>query len=1024
MKKFFWRFVLLCLSLLVLLNFKPFFTDQIVNGSSIIPPQDRNPAFWSADSLWVDSVMKTLSIEDKIAQLIMVAAYSNRGEEHFNIVNELIQKHHIGGLIFFQGGPVRQANLTNNYQKVSKVPLLIAIDGEWGLAMRLDSTISYPRQMTLGAIQDDALIYQMGYDIGLQCKRMGIHINFAPVADVNNNPSSPVINSRSFGENPYSVSIKAHKYAEGLRDAGVIATAKHFPGHGDTDADSHFTLPVIKHSYERLDSIELFPFKYLIERGLPAIMAAHLSIPVLDTTPDLASSLSPIIIDRLLRNKLQFTGLVFTDALNMKGVSRYVKPGEAELMAFLAGNDILLMPEDVPKAIAIIRREIRKGTISESELDYRCRKVLFAKAWAGLNNYKPVKLQSLYEDLNAPVFNVLRRNLIANSITVVKNENQALPLFRLENYSIASVTIGNRKADPFATSLRLYSGVDTFFISKEANKNEFDSLLTKLSTYNTLIVSLQETSAWPGSKYGMTGNSLNFLNNLNFSGISVLVVFGNPYSLSQFQNFDGFDAVVVGYEDLPEVKEIAAQNIFGALPVTGKLPVSANPFFKSAEGIKLDSIQRLSYGIPEEAGMNSAILQKIDTIAQEAISGKATPGCQILVARHGKVIFNKSYGYQTYRNAKKITNEDIYDIASLTKITSTVPSLMLLYDQNKFSISKTLGDYLPQLGTSNKAGLKILDVLTHQAGFQPWIPFYYKVIETLDTSETLFSTKYSDAYSVKLTKNTYANRNIVLKDGLISDTYSKEYPVSVAKDLYLRADYMDTIYNSIFNSELAEKKEYKYSDLGYYLFHLMIQNITGQNLYPYVFETFYSKLGATTMGYLPLNRFPEERIVPTENDILFRKQVLRGYVHDPGAAMLGGIAGHAGVFSSANDLAKMMQMYLNGGAYGGRMFISDTTIYRFTSCYNCINGNRRGLGFDKPEPDSKKPGPCCKMASSNSYGHSGFTGTLMWIDPDYDLIYIFLSNRIHPDQYNQKMIEADIRTRIQEVVYNSIIPGQ
>ncbi len=1020
MKNFIWRSALLCLAFLLLLNFKPFFTDGYVNGSSLNPPDQRNPAFLSADTLWVDSVMKTLSLDDKIAQLMMVAAYSNRGEEHFAEIDQLIHKYHIGGLIFFQGGPVRQANLTNRFQKISKVPLLIGIDGEWGLAMRLDSTISYPRQMTLGAIQNDALIYQMGYDIGLQCKRMGIHVNFAPVADVNNNPANPVINSRSFGENPYSVAVKAQKYAEGLQDAGVLVTAKHFPGHGDTDADSHYSLPVIKHSFERLDSVELYPFKYLIERGVTGIMAAHLQVPVLDTSSNLASSLSPLVIDSLLRRKMNFKGLVFTDALNMKGVSRYFKPGDAELMAFLAGNDILLMPGDVPKAIASIRKEVKKGTVSEEELDARCRKVLLAKAWVGLNRYKPVKIISLAEDLNAPAYNALRRNLIANSLTVIKNKYQILPLFRIEDYKIASLSIGSGKPDPFASSLQLYSGVDTFFISRDAGKSEFDSLKAKLSQYNVLIISIHETSQWPAKKYGLTDKSLAYLSELDFPGLTVLNVFGNPYSLSLIKSFEKFDAVMVSYEDTPEVKEIAAQAIFGAIPVSGRLPFGASPHFKAGEGIRLDSLSRLSYGIPEEAGMDSRILMKIDTIALETIREKATPGCQILVARHGKVVYNKSFGYQTYRNSRKVTNDDIYDIASLTKITSTIPALMLLYDQQKFSIEGVLGDYLTDLDTCDKGELKILDVLTHQAGLQPWVPFYYKVIQTLDTSETLFSTKYSDVYSVKLTKNTFANRNIVLKDSIFASVYSKDFPISVAKDLYLRADYLDTVYNSLINSPLTGKKEYKYSDLGYYLFQEIVETLTEKSLYPYVFDAFYSKLGATTMGYLPLNRFPEERIVPTENDILFRKQVLRGYVHDPGAAMLGGIAGHAGVFSSANDLAKMMQMYLNGGVYGGRMFLSDTTVLRFTSCYNCINGNRRGLGFDKPEQNPKKPGPASKLASPASYGHSGYTGTLVWIDPDYDLVYIFLSNRVHPDQYNQKLIEKDVRTRIQETVYNSI----
>jgi beta-N-acetylhexosaminidase len=1014
------RFSTLFFLFLILSDLNGFISGLKANGIDEKPPEKKDPVFLSSDTAWVDSVMKTLSLEDKIAQLMMVGAYSNRTEDHFKEIEELIDKYHIGGLIFFQGGPVRQANLTNRFQKISKVPLLIGMDAEWGLAMRLDSTISYPRQMTLGAIKNNSLIYQMGCDIGLQCKRLGVHINFAPVADVNNNPSNPVINSRSFGENPSIVYQKAEKYSEGLFDAGIISTAKHFPGHGDTDTDSHLSLPLIRQTRERLDTVELLPFAQMIEKGLPGVMAAHLSVPALDTSNGLPSSLSPLVIDSLLRVKMGFNGLVFTDALNMKGASQFEKPGEIELLAFQAGNDILLMPSDVPKAISEIKKEVKKGTISEEEIDRRCRKILHAKAWAGLNHYTPVRIKSLYEDLNSPVFEALRRELISNSVTVVKNNDQVLPVFRLEDLSIASVSIGNGKPDQFAASLRLYTDVDTYFISKNAPSREFDTLKSKLSEYDLVIISLQETSQWPGRKYGITEGELDFLANTNIKGKTVLALFGNPYSLSLINDFSNIDAVVVSYEDNPDFKDITAQSIFGALPVSGVLPFSARPFFKAGQGVDLDDIDRLSYGTPEQVGMSTKIMAGIDSIALHSIREKAMPGCQILVARRGKVVYNRSFGYQTYQNTKKVSNDDIYDIASLTKITATVPSLMMLYDQKKFDINGTLGQYLPYLDTCNKGSLKIVDVLTHQAGLQPWIPFYYKVIETLDTSETLFSTKFSEVYSVKLTKNSYANRNIVLKDSIFSDVYSKKYPYQVANKLYLRKDYRDTIYASIINSELAEKKEYKYSDLGYYLFHLIIEDLTKQNLYPFVFQSFYSPLGAVTLGFLPLNRFPEERIVPTENDIIFRKQVLRGYVHDPGAAMLGGIAGHAGVFSSANDLAKMMQMYLNKGQYGGRIFISDTTIQRFTSCFNCYNGNRRGLGFDKPEPDPNKTGPACKEASSDSYGHSGFTGTITWMDPQYELIYIFLSNRIYPDQYNQKLIESDVRTRIQEVIYKSM----
>ena len=1020
MKRLLIRVQVLIFFFLLIQNFHTEFLNAQSNSINPDITRERTPKFLKSDTVWVNSLINKMDLDEKIAQLLMVAAYSNRDESHAKELDELVKKYNVGGLIFFQGGPVRQAILTNRFQKMSKVPLLIAMDAEWGLDMRLDSTISYPHQMMLGALQDDNLIYKMGYDFGKQLKRLGVHINFAPVADVNNNPENPVINHRSFGENQNKVSVKAENYFIGLQDAGVIGTAKHFPGHGDTNSDSHFSLPIIKHNKARLDSIELFPFKYLINRGIPAIMTAHLNVIAFDSTKNLASSLSPLIIDSLLKKTFGFEGLVITDALNMKGVSEYFKHGEVELAAFIAGNDILLMPGDVPKVISEFKRDIRKGIITEEEIDQRCRKVLFAKAWAGLKNFTPVKTDSLLYDLNLPIYNVLKRKLITNAITVIQNNNQAIPIFKLEESKLATLTIGSGDTDIFSETLKLYTQTDAFYISKLAPSADFDSLQKKLLPYNTLIISIQETSTRPAIKYGITENTIKFINELNFKGSVIFTLFGNPYSLSYFESFKNIDAVIVAYDNEMETKEITAQLIFGAIPAKGILPVSAKPFFQSGQGIQIDQIQRLAYGIPEEENIDSKLLSNIDTIVLNAIRNKAIPGCQVLVARNNKVIFNKAFGYHTYRNNIKVGIDDLYDIASITKIASTIPSLMKLVDERKFDISKTLSFYLPELNFSNKENLRIDNILAHQAGLQAWVPFYYKTIECLDTSEAFLSTKLSDKYPNKLAPNAYANRNIKLKDNIFSKSYSNEYPINVAKDMYLRKDYRDTVYQSIIKSDLIEKMEYRYSDLGYYFMQMIIERITDMPIYPYVYENFYSKIGAATLGYLPLSRFPENRIIPTENDLLFRRQLLKGYVHDPGAAMLGGVAGHAGLFSSANDLAKMMQMYLNGGVYGGRILLSDTIIRKFTSRAFLENGNRRGLGFDKPEPDPKKISPASKSASPLSFGHSGFTGTLVWVDPQYNLIYIFLSNRIYPDQFNTKLVEMDIRTKIQDTIYGAL----
>lgn len=1017
MKRYIIQFLLLSFFFTLLLNSNKSGLNALEEFTTVNYP---GPAIFKSDTAWVDSVLQSLNLEEKIGQLIMVDAYSRLGKEHEKNLLHLIKKYNIGGLVFFKGGPVRQAMLTNHLQKAAKIPLLISQDAELGLGWRLDSAIRYPRQMTLGAIEDESLIYQMGYDIGKQLRRIGVHINFAPVVDINNNPDNPVINSRSFGEDRMNVARKAVLYAQGLQDAGVLPVFKHFPGHGDTNMDSHHTLPLIDHDFDRLDSLELFPFKYGIEKGIPAIMSAHLHVPALDSSYRLAASLSPRILEDFLRNTLGFKGLLITDGLGMRGVSSFLKPGEIETMAFAAGNDILLMPSDVPEAISHLKKEIKRGNISEERLDESVRRILFTKAWVGIDKERYVQTDSIAEVINNPFYEVEKSKLIRNSITLLKNRASVIPFRNLESYNIASIAIGTGKPDSFSTTLKNYTEVDAYYLNKEVVVNQDASLLKKLDDYNTLIVSIHNTSQWPGRNYGIYPQTRDFLENLDFSGNLILVLFGNPYTLNKLGNIDKFNSIVVAYEDNPGFKYYTAQGIFGAFELKGRLPVSVQPDFELFRGLKSDFIQRLSYGFPEEVMMDSRKLMKIDSVVNEALEIKAIPGCQILVARKRKVVIKKNYGWQTYRRKQKVRDADLYDLASITKIAATLPSLMKLEGQGRFSTEDTLGYYLEMPDTSDKNGLLIRDILSHQSGLQSWIPFYYKTLEPLDTSQALLSSNFSWAYPYKIGLKAYANRNIIYTDSVYRDNYSPGFPFQVAKNMYLRKDFRDTIYNNILSSELGEK-EYLYSDLGYYFFHQIIERITDTLLYPFVFHNFYAKLGAFRMGYLPLNRFGENDIIPTENDIIFRRQLLRGYVHDPGAAMLGGIAGHAGVFSNANDLAKVLQMYLNGGTYGGRKFIEKAVIDKYTRRVYSENGNRRALGFDKPEPDDKKIGPTSESATLASYGHTGFTGTMAWIDPEYDLIYIFLSNRIHPNQYNLKLIKEDIRTRVQEAIYEAII---
>jgi beta-N-acetylhexosaminidase len=968
------------------------FTVVLASTSSTLQAQNK-AVFLSDSTVWADSVMTTLTEQERIAQLFMVAAYSNKGELHQQQITDLVTHYKIGGVMFLQGGPVRQANFTNHLQDHSNVPLMIAIDAEWGVAMRLDSALRFPWQMTLGAIEDTSLIYDMGVEVARQCKLLGIHINFAPVVDVNSNPKNPIINNRSFGENPEKVGRMGVAYMKGMQDNNVLACAKHFPGHGDTDSDSHKTLPVVNHLRYRLEEVELVPFKKLINNGLGSVMVAHLNIPVLDNTKDLAVTLSPKVVNGLLKNEMGFTGLAITDALNMKGVSQFYAPGEVDVKALLAGNDVLLFAEDVPKAIEEIEKAIKQNKISQAEIDARCHKILMAKQWMGLDNYKAVDVSKIVENIITKETELLDKKLIKESITLLQNYDDLLPLKRLDTLRIATVSIGEDAHD-FQSMLSSYAKVTHFKIAEKATTTQQAVLLNQLSKYNLVIASVHKSNANAWKSYKLDRKADILLQSIAMQSKVVVPIFANPYSLNSFLFTNNFDALLLGYQNSKVAQEQVAQAIFGGIGMSGKIPVSTK-HFEINSGINTEAI-RMTYVTPEEIGFNTELLYKIDSIAQNSIAKKAIPGCQILIAKEGKVFFNKSYGYHTYDEKVAVKNSDVYDIASITKIAATVPLLMQMIDDGNLNLEDELGEFL-NLDSTNKEHLIIREILAHQAGLYPWIPFY---------KQTLVKDSVSGLMQ--------------LRDTLYSNEFSNEFPLKVAENIFLHHSYPDSIVNQIIASELLEKKEYRYSDLGYYLLKQVIEKEYSNTLDIAASDVFYSKLGMENLGYLPLSRIAEERIVPTEEDFLFRSQLLKGYVHDMGAAMQGGVGGHAGLFSNANDLAKLMQMYLQNGEYAGEQYLSKEVIAEFTKCQFPDNDNRRGAGFDKPALPEKKGGPASENANPAGFGHSGFTGTLVWADPDTQIVYVFLSNRIHPDATNKKLLTMDVRTNIMEVIFNSI----
>ena len=935
---------------------------------------------------WVEGQYKNMSLEERVGQLFMVSVASNQNQAATDKINELIKEHGIGGVIFSTGDPVRQAKLTNEYQASSKIPLLIGMDAEWGLAMRLDSTYAFPWNMTLGAIRDSSIVEKVGYQIGKHAKRLGVHINFAPDIDVNNNPQNPIIGNRSFGEDPKNVAQKGIAFMKGMEAAGVLSCGKHFPGHGDTATDSHKALPIINSSLERLDSIELYPFKELIHNGLSSVMVAHLDVPSLEIREGYPSTLSRKIVSGVLQGELDFKGLVFTDALNMKAVSQFADEGEVELEAFLAGNDMLLMPEQVLKAKEKLIEAYNKGLIPEQRLAYSVKKILMAKYKVGLNNYQPIAIQDLTQDLNGMDNDVLYEEAMENAITVAKNNFSLLPIKKLENKAIAYVHFGDDSGEPFYNALNKYAKIT------QINAKDVAGYRNALTGYNLVIIGFHKSNDSPWKGYKFSQNELFWLQEISRLRTSntILSVFTKPYALLDVLNFDAIDAVVMAYQNSGIAQEKAAEVIFGAIGAKGTLPVSAHPDFPVNTGIAFEPMQRLGYSIPERVGMSSTRLAMVDTLMQVGLDSLMFPGAQVLIAKNGKVIYNKSFGKPTYDSEEKINGDNIYDLASLTKILSTLPLIMKMEEDGQIALNSTFKELIPDYEDTELKDVTVLKALSHYGRLPSWIAFYLDTLtKDRKPSPDFYRMSPTDGFSYK-----------------------------VADHLYLTNAYKDSIYNRIGRQSLKSNR-YRYSDIAYYVFKKYIEDTYGRPIDELINEFLYKPMGLQRTAFNPLDQFPKEDIVPTEEDHYFRYQTVQGYVHDMGAAMQGGVGGHAGLFSNANDVAKIMQMYLQGGVYGGQRFLNERTIKKFNTCYFCNKNVRRGVGFDKPQLEEK--GPTCGCVSRKSFGHSGFTGTYTWADPDEELVYVFLSNRTYPSATNTLLIKSALRTRIQQAIYDSII---
>jgi beta-glucosidase-like glycosyl hydrolase/CubicO group peptidase (beta-lactamase class C family) len=939
-----------------------------------------------AQKNWVDAKYSSMSLDEKLGQLFMVSVASDQNKTATDKIAELIKQEHIGGVIFSTGGPVRQAKLTNAYQKVSKTPLLIGMDAEWGLSMRLDSTYAFPYNMTLGAISDNKIVEKVGRQIGKHAKRLGVHINFAPDVDININPKNPIIGSRSFGEDRENVTNKGIAFVKGMEGAGVLSSGKHFPGHGDTATDSHKSLPIIDFNISRLDSIELYPYKKLIAAGISSIMVAHLEVPALELKKGLPSSLSEQIITGILKEQMGFKGLVFTDALNMRGVADTGKNGDVELKAFLAGNDMLLMPTEVIKAKEKLVKAYNKGKISEQRLAISVKKILMAKYKVGLHKYQPISLKNLFADLNSSEDDLVYEEAIENAITVVKNDYYLMGIKKLENKKIAYVKFGDSESSPFLEELNKYVKVT------QINGKDISTLTSKLKDYNLIIIGLHKNNDSPWKSYSFSKKEKVWLKEIAKVRTSnlILSVFAKPYALLGIDSFKNIDGVVVAHQNSKLSQEKTAQLIFGAIPAKGILPVSVHQDFPVNTSVVLKPLLRLGYSFPERVGFDPSKLAEVDRLVQDGLDSLMYPGAQVLIARKGKVIYNKGFGKPTYASEEKITPDHMYDLASMTKILATLPMLMKMEEEDKIALNNTFSDLIPEYSNTELKNVTVLKALSHYGRLPAWIAFY---ASTLDKKR-------------KPSSEFYRNKPL---DG---------FSIKVANNLYLADAYNDSIYNRIGRQDLKSNR-YRYSDVGYYVMKKYIEKKYGVGLDKLADNFLYQPIGASNTSYNPLEKFPKSKIVPSEEDKYYRYQTIQGYVHDMGAAMQGGVGGHAGLFSNANDVAKIMQMYLQNGTYGGVKFLNGRTVKKFNTCYFCDKKVRRGVGFDKPQLGKK--GPTCGCVSRKSFGHSGFTGTYTWADPEEEIVYVFLSNRTYPSASNTLLVKSGLRTRIQKAIYDAII---
>lgn len=952
---------------------------------------------------WADSVYATLTERQRVAQLMCPKVVTTRGANTLAQVRSLVKNEGVGALLFTEGTAAEHAEAINLAQELARVPVLITADGEWGPAMRVSDIASFPRNMALGAISNDSLIYDYGRETARQCLALGMTVNFAPVADVNSNPRNPVIGSRAFGDDPDNVTRKVCAYSRGLEDGGMQSVAKHFPGHGDTESDSHKTLPYVGRSMEELEQVELVPFRGYVNSGLSGVMVGHISVPAIDKS-GIATSLSPKTYD-LLRKKLGFQGLIYTDAMGMKGAVD-PKGRNNALMALRAGADVIEC-SNAHTDIAAIMAALKSGKLKRSVIEDRCKRVLAYKYALGLTRPYTVDAGQARAIGNDATADAVNRNLVAASMTCLVNRDNLLPLRDLDEHSIAVVCLGKPADNAFPAYCRRYARCTVF---NAPNGALTAAQLKQIKKYNTVIIGAFNHKA-------ATKTAFDTLAKLPGA---VGVLFNGPLRDTSFLSpSTKCQAVIEAYDNTALAGEYAAQAVFGGIRTDGRTPVAIPGIAESGDGIVLPKT-RLGYTTPAARGYGAWLTDSIDSICNDIIARGGTPGIQVVVAKGNDIIVDGAYG-KLDKNGPEVNNETMYDLASVSKALGTLPGIMMAVDSGYMDIDTPISQYIPGMRRDDKKDLLVKEFLFHETGMPPAISPYDIVFDTTTFKGRLIKPKKDADHPTWIMPDAWGHKDAKLRKDLVSTERTETFDRPIARGMWGSQATTDTLMNIIYGQKLRANKNYRYSCLNFCLLKDAEERATGVPHDKWADTRLWEPLGAWSITYNPTdNGFDVSNIAPTEVDTYLRRQHLQGYVHDETAAFLGGVSGNAGLFANAGDLAKICRMWLNGGTYGGDTLMSPGVVKLFTTTKSPTC--HRGLGFDKPNTERPEWSSTIEEAGPQVYGHTGYTGPVFWVDPKNDIIFIFLTNRVNPTRDSKIFNASGVRGKLFRQVLRALAP--